>query len=148
MYVVEYLASLGKTVAGIDGSPSAIADNRMPDRVVQHDFTEGPYVPDKVYDVVWSAEFVEHVAEEYRDNYLAAFKAGKQLCMTYAAPGQGGYHHVNEQPEEYWVEWLASEGFLFDPYVSSNLRILVPEGQGRHVRDRLLCFVNQEIKAR
>jgi hypothetical protein len=33
--------------------------------------------------------------------------------MTNALPGQGGYHHVNEQPTEYWIEHLKNYGYDF-----------------------------------
>jgi len=26
--------------------------------------------------------------------------------MTHALPGQGGHHHVNEQPAQYWIDHL------------------------------------------
>jgi hypothetical protein len=31
---------------------------------------------------------------------------GKIIVMTNALPGQGGHHHVNEQPTEYWINQL------------------------------------------
>ena len=39
-------------------------------------------------------------------NFINDFKLCNYVAMTYAPPGQGGYHHVNCQPKEYWIENL------------------------------------------
>jgi hypothetical protein len=31
--------------------------------------------------------------------------------MTHALPGQGGYHHVNCQPPEYWINHMKERGY-------------------------------------
>ena len=57
-------------------------------------------------DLVHCQEVVEHIEEEYIDNLLSSLACGKFIVMTNALPGQGGYHHVNEQPTEYWISHL------------------------------------------
>lgn len=62
-------------------------------------------------DLVHCQEFVEHIEERFIENVLNSLKCGKIICMTHALPGQGGYHHVNEQSQEYWVSNLRKSNF-------------------------------------
>ena len=34
--------------------------------------------------------------------------------MTHAVPGQAGHHHVNCQPQEYWINLLSQKGFMLE----------------------------------
>ena len=65
---------------GIDGMQSAKhAGIVPPTRIIRHDFTQG--IPDVGHaDVIWSCEFVEHVEEQYVDNFLAVFTTPKRPC--------------------------------------------------------------------
>jgi len=74
---------------------------------------------------VWSCEFVEHVEERFADNFLAAFaKAEKCIALTYASPGQPGWHHVNCQPESYWIEKISAIGYRLDEALTHDARRL------------------------
>jgi hypothetical protein len=55
----------GVDVQCVEGSHDAIENTVMPDpsRIVEHDFSRGPWWPDKTYDAVWCVEFLEHVSE-------------------------------------------------------------------------------------
>jgi hypothetical protein len=43
-------------------------------------------------------------------------------------PGQGGHHHVNCQPPEYWIGVLAGAGFRHDPELTRQAKALTPTG--------------------
>lgn len=142
-YVMKYFHEKGCDVFGVDGSPSAIENNIMKDHVYKHDFTSSPWIPERDYDLIWSAEFLEHVEEEYMSNYMVAFsKAMKFVVVTYAMPGQGGHHHVNENTEEYWVEKFKLIGFFIDRDLTKTARTLVPaEGtEGKQFRKKGIVF--------
>ena len=142
-YAARHFRDRGCRVRGVDGSPSAILNSQIKDDVVQHDFTTGPYVTSEDYDLVWSAEFVEHVEEKYSGNFLLGFaRARKFVMLTYAKPGQGGHHHVNEQPQEYWIERLAAIGFDHDERLTkaARRRTKKPPIVGMHFRRRGLVF--------
>jgi hypothetical protein len=102
---LDIFNSLGAAAYGIDGLP--------PDRpdIITHDFTTGPLTlnTDKI-DLVWSAEFVEHLEEQYLPNALPALCAGRLLAMTHAVPGQPGWHHVNCQDDDYWIAAVEEYG--------------------------------------
>lgn len=63
------------------------------DRIVQHDFTLGPWFPEGVVDVAYTVEFLEHVDIKYLDNVMALLKSARYVIM--AASKQGGWSHVN-----------------------------------------------------
>ena len=75
------------------------------------DATGEPVFPNRArVDLVHCQEVVEHIEERYLDNLLESMCAGRFILMTNALPGQGGHHHVNEQPTEYWIHHLAERG--------------------------------------
>lgn len=106
--MVDAARARGLSAWGIDGDWTIGREY-----VVMHDYTAGPY-PARGFDLIWCVEFVEHVAAEYEANYLATFDAGRVLYLTAAYPGQGGHHHVNEQPAQYWIERLGRRGWVED----------------------------------
>ena len=61
-------------------------------------------------DLVHCQEVVEHIEEKYLENLLLSLACGRFIVMTNALPGQGGHHHVNEQPTEYWIAHLKRHG--------------------------------------
>lgn len=106
----------GLFAVGVEGWPEAIAKTRMPmERILVHDYTVGPLRLPIDFDLGWSSEFVEHVEEKYVPNFMATFKSCKLVCMTYATPGQTGYHHVNEQDFPYWKARMKEAGFKHLP---------------------------------
>lgn len=103
---------LGCDVLGVEGSEKVVELSLLPGQIIHHDYTTGRYVPDRVFDLCWSIEFVEHVYEQYVQNFVDTFKMCKHLAITHGLPGQAGYHHVNCQPPEYWINVLARNGFI------------------------------------
>lgn len=142
-YVLRYFHDNGCDVLGVDGSPSAVTNNVMKSHVRKHDFSTGAWSPEKSYDLVWSSEFLEHVEEKYIGNFMPAFsKAKKYVVVTYATPGQGGHHHVNENTEAYWCDRFKDIGFVIDDSLTKIARSLVPaEGkEGSHFRNKGVVF--------
>ncbi len=124
-----YFEKLGCRVLGVDGSLQALDASIIPDSHVLHDYATGPFTPKQAFDLVWSCEFVEHVEEAYLPNFLASFRAGaRYLMMTYAPPGQPGWHHVNCQPEAYWLEKMAGIGFRYEEALTREARRVAADG--------------------
>jgi len=108
----------GLVAAGIDGDPFVCDADR---RIVCHDYTRGPLGWPPV-DLVWCTEFVEHVAAEHVGNFLATFDAGRVLFLTAAPPGFPGWHHVNCQPQQYWIDLLGRYGWALDAEATAWVR--------------------------
>lgn len=77
----------------------------------------------RTFDLVQSLEVAEHLprhaAETFVDNLVSH---GKLVLFSAAAPGQGGEHHVNEQPYDYWRSLFEARGFAALDMVRPRLR--------------------------
>ncbi len=139
---IDYFKKIGCEVLGIDGSKSAIKNNLLPNDVVLCDYTQKSYVPQKEYDLVWSCEFVEHVEEKYKENFLKTFQSAKKyIFITHAIPGQKGWHHVNCQKKEYWVKEIEKMGFRNDLLLTKIARGISCD----HFHKKGLVFINNKF---
>lgn len=98
-YSSSYFYSKGVQVLAVDGMLENCINANYP--TVHIDFTQSKVLTR--VDLVHCQEVVEHIEEKYLDNLLSSLTCGKFIIMTNALPGQGGYHHVNEQQTEYWI---------------------------------------------
>ncbi|EJH8995740.1 hypothetical protein NF634_002867 [Salmonella enterica] len=101
-FAANYFHCAGIKTLAVEGLPLNVIHSVYPS--LHQDITKKPILC-KV-DLVHCQEVVEHIEEEFLDNLLSSLACGKFLLMTHAVPGQGGYHHVNEQPSEYWINHL------------------------------------------
>jgi len=134
---VKYFINKGIECLGIEGGENAYNNSPVKSNLTLHDFTEGPFIPEKKYDAVWCCEFVEHVEEKYVDNFLQTFLFADKIFMTHALPGQTGYHHVNCQPSEYWINKIENIGYIYNHKLSLYLRNITNK---IHVKNTLLIF--------
>ena len=128
--MVELALKHGIRAVGVDGDASVIRLNEkyrdvpgiLPLQVV-HDYTLGPLPMDigEEFDLAWSVEFLEHVEERFQENYMESFCRAKVVAMTHALPGAPGYHHVNCQPEQYWIDVFGRYGF---DYLADETKVL------------------------
>jgi SAM-dependent methyltransferase len=130
----------GFEVLGVEGHPNAVAASLVPGRITQHDFTQGPWSPERNFDLCVCTEFAEHVSAEFEENWMVAVDKCKYLLLAAAPPGQRGYHHVNEQPNEYWVKRFESRGFVHDPEITSKLRNTCKRKPAPWARNTLTFF--------
>jgi hypothetical protein len=102
----EYFHRAGAKVVAIDGLRENCDNALFP--TVHIDLTQ--YAVHCRVDLVHCQEVVEHIEPQYLEHLLTSMCCGKIIVMTNALPGQGGFHHVNEQPTEYWIEHLRQRG--------------------------------------
>jgi cyclopropane fatty-acyl-phospholipid synthase-like methyltransferase len=107
----------GVRAHGIDGLRTNVLRAVTP--IALHDILTGPYF--MPVDLVWSCEVAEHIDPAKVDNYLDTLANGRVIAMTHALPGQGGHHHVNCQPKEYWIEHITRRGYVLS---EDNERII------------------------
>jgi SAM-dependent methyltransferase len=117
-YALNYFRELGCAVLGVEGVPQDDPN------IVQHDYEQGPYRPDRQFDLAWSAEFLEHVEEQYIPNFMETFKAARFVLVTHGEPGQPGWHHVDNQPGDFWKGAFSANGFQFDEGLTAQTRAL------------------------
>ena len=130
----------GFDALGVEGHPRAVRGSLLPGKVVLHDFEMGPWMPCREFDLCLCTEFAEHVEQRYEENWLVAVDCCKHLLLSAAPPGQRGYHHVNEKPDEYWIARLEARGFEHVPRVSQLLRDTCTRKSASWGRNHLLFF--------
>jgi len=113
--VYSHLLKLsGAKVLSIDGvipppERSFTVDIILRDLSAPFENTWGPF------DLALCLEVAEHIPEASSDIFLKNITAfSRRLVMSAAPPGQGGVHHVNEQPRRYWAARLAALGFAYN----------------------------------
>lgn len=104
---MDWFFAHGCAALGIDGLPPS---DHIP-RIVEHDYTTGPLNLRDPWDLCWCCEFVEHVREEFIDNFLMTFRSARFVMMTHGLYWQDGHHHVNLQRPGYWIDVVRSAGF-------------------------------------
>ena len=115
-WAAEWLAAGVRDVLAVDGdyvSPAQLAVPKGNFRA--HDLAT-PLDLERRFDLVQSLEVAEHLpaekAELFVDNLT---RHGDVILFSAAVPHQGGEHHVNEQPPEYWRRKFAARGYrVFD----------------------------------
>lgn len=151
----------GCDVLCAEGSHDAVEHSILPDvpnQVVEHDFSRGPWWPEKTYDAVWCVEFLEHVGVQYHFNYMTAFRKSALIFVTSSL--WGGWHHVEVHNNEWWIQKYESYGLKYDETLSERIRELArqeaksggiaPNGKtfnAQHIYMNMKVFINPMVAA-
>jgi SAM-dependent methyltransferase len=116
VWLAWWLGHGASDVVGVDGpyvDPEQLAIPRSAFRALD---VSAPFSLGRKFDLVQSLEVAEHLDASCADMFIANLVAhGHLILFSAAIPGQGGEHHVNEQPWEYWRRKFAAHQFeLFD----------------------------------
>lgn len=127
--LVAGLRDLGWQAYGFDGSRHAIEyARRLVPNVFPHIWQGdiwglGHPVVGKC-NLVTCTEVAEHIEPDLAPALVRALvrRAREAIVFTAAAVGQGGHHHINEQPREYWLDLFAEHGWIEDEASRHELR--------------------------
>eukprot|EP00804_Cyclotella_cryptica_P019508 CCRYP_006663-RA/>CCRYP_006663-RA protein AED:0.15 eAED:0.15 QI:286/1/1/1/0.66/0.5/4/493/463 len=117
-------------------------------RVVEHDFSLGPWWPPRTVDAVWCVEFTEHVGRNYQPNYLPSFRSAALIFVTHS--NWGGWHHVEVHDDEWWrVRWEAA-GLVYSQSMTDEARAMAMQDSSRrdltrHMTEDYMYFVGQHL---
>ena len=127
----------------VEGSHDAVTKSLLPKlpqwkagMVVEHDFSRGPWWPDRTVDVAWSVEFLEHVGRNYQHNYLTAFRKAALIFVTHS--NWGGWHHVEVHDDKWWKARMEMMGFLYSDELTQMMKDEASKDKGR--RDIILSL--------
>jgi SAM-dependent methyltransferase len=120
VWLAEWMRCGTRDVCGVDGS--YLRSDRLvipQDRFTAHDLSR-PFGLGRRFDLVQCLEVAEHIEASAADRLIESLtRHGDVILFSAAVPGQGGVHHVNEQPPEYWREKFACRGYtVYDPWRS------------------------------
>ena len=115
-WAAEWMAAGLTDVVAVDGDyvkPDQLAIPRK--NFVAHDLSL-PLDLQRRFELVQSLEVAEHISPEHADLFVDNLvRHGDIVLFSAAVPHQGGEHHINEQPPQYWRDRFASHGFeVFD----------------------------------
>jgi len=139
---VQYLENnLGIPAWGIEGSGAClpylvsekvmILDMRIKQDVQLHS------------DLVVSLEVAEHIEIEYSNIFIENLtQLSDHILMSAAPPGAGGHHHVNCQPQIYWIEKFMKFNYGYDETLTHMMKAALKPWRHRKelYHDNLMYF--------
>ena len=133
-----YFSRAGCHVIAVDGLRDNVVNCLHP--AVLQDLTQAPVVAP--VDLVHCHEVVEHIEEQYLDNLLDSLLNGRIILMTNGLPGQAGYHHVNLQETQYWIDHLTARGCEYLEDDTQRIRKLASQDGAWHMARSGTLFFN------
>ena len=138
----------------------------VPDVPVQYLNLAEPVVLPERYEVAMCLEVAEHLPQAAAAHVVASLvKAAPVVLFSSAIPGQGGIHHINEQPPQYWFDLFAQHGYhccdfrdviwtdeAIEPWYRMNVMVYaqaenVPEGLKKYQVKQARHLVHPDIFA-
>jgi SAM-dependent methyltransferase len=110
-------AEAGACVRGVDGPWTDTANLRISSNCFAIKDLMQPFTLDRRFDVVVSLEVAEHLPESTATGFVKTLVRHSNVVLFSAAiPYQGGYKHINEQWQSYWIDQFAQQNYVaFDP---------------------------------
>jgi SAM-dependent methyltransferase len=137
----------GAAVHGVDG-PYVNQDRLLIDKAEFEPLDlVAPIDLGRRFDLVQSLETAEHLAAARAAGFVANLVAhADKVLFSAAVPGQGGEHHVNEQPLEYWRGLFRAHGYAAVDIVRPSLRD-DPEVQAWYRCNSILYVKHEAVAA-
>jgi 2-polyprenyl-3-methyl-5-hydroxy-6-metoxy-1,4-benzoquinol methylase len=121
---LKYFAERGVEIIGYDGSPAALKESLVGDKIKIFDLAR-PLRLEKKFDLALCLEVAEHLEEKDADTLVETLiNLSNTIIFTAAVPGQGprSIGHINEQWPEYWIAKFVSKGFTFQEKLTARLK--------------------------
>lgn len=135
-HAAEFFFRKGIRTIAVDGLVENLNASLYP--TVCHDLTRAPVVTN--VDLVHCQEVVEHIEEKYLENLLSSLSCGRVIFMTHALPEQTGFHHVNLQPMEYWINALNARGYNLMAEDTNRIREIARQESALYAHNSGLIF--------
>jgi len=121
-WAAEWLEAGVKDVIAVDGDYVTLHQLVIPaGNFVAHDLAT-PLDLKRKFDLVQTLEVAEHLPHAKADLFVEnLITHGDVILFSAAVPHQGGEHHVNEQPPEYWRSKFAARGYAAFDFVRPRL---------------------------
>ncbi|MFA7169473.1 MAG: class I SAM-dependent methyltransferase [Candidatus Paceibacterota bacterium] len=123
IYLKEF-SKRGVEILGYDNSPEAIRSSLVGEKIKFQDLRK-PLILERKFDLCLCVEVAEHLPSESVSTLVETLSGlSNVIFFTAATPGQGSLEigHINEQPNEYWIEKFAEHHFMIDKEMTENIR--------------------------
>ena len=133
-------AEKGVEVRGIEGSRAAIRRSPVAERITRANLERG-VPPLGRFDLCLCIEVAEHLPERTARKLVTGLTSlSDTVVFTAATPGQGGRHHVNEQPHSYWRALFETNGFVESPLADGVRREIAEIAEPAWMHTNLMVF--------
>lgn len=131
-------------VLGVDGHYVDTATLLVPGENFRHYDLAEPLDFARRFDLAECLEVAEHIDAQKADVLLDSIVRHTGVVLFSAAtPGQGGEHHVNEQPLEYWADKFAARGYRCFDCIRD--KVLHHKGIEPWYRYNTLLYVREDL---
>lgn len=111
-WAAEWLAAGVADVLAVDGDYIATDRLAIPATAFQSHDLSTPLDLRRKFNLVQSLEVAEHLPADKAAMFVETLtRHGDVVLFSAAVPHQGGEHHVNEQPPEYWRQLFKAQGY-------------------------------------
>jgi len=124
LYLAEFY-KLGAAIRGYDFSYDAKANSAIPQKFFELFDLNKPLVDTK-YDLCICSEVGEHLPDASASTLVATIcRLSDRVLFTAAHPGQQGSNHINEQPQEYWIQKFLDCSYGFQKAERDDMRACI-----------------------
>ena len=103
----------GVSVTAVDGAWVPESELVIPRHTFRTIDLMKSWVPEQRYDLAVCLEVAEHLPQQAGTALIDALvQAAPVVCFSAAIPGQGGFEHVNEQFQDYWIQQFEARGYV------------------------------------
>ena len=143
-WLAEFKNCGATEIFGIDGDWVPTHRLVIPqDNFRVHDLTH-PVDIGRQFDLVLSLEVAEHIPEACADGFVESLaRHGDTVIFSAAIPGQGGFDHVNEQPQDYWIKKF--EKLAFTAYDAIRPLIWPDETVPYYYAQNIIVFSRRQL---
>jgi hypothetical protein len=121
-WAAEWLSAGVKTVVAVDGDYVRPDQLAIPQKAFRAHDLATPLDLKKRFDLVQSLEVAEHLPADTAETFVDSLtRHGDVILFSAAVPHQGGEHHINEQPPEYWRRKFAARGYAAFDFLRPRL---------------------------
>lgn len=140
-YAADWFFRKGLRTVAVDGLTENVREAVYP--TIAHDLTSGPIFTS--VDLIHCQEVVEHIEEQFLPHLFASMSYGRLVLLTHALPGQLGHHHVNLQPDDYWVEKMSQNGYVLLVEDTRRVRNIAASESAAYLQQSGLLFHRREL---
>jgi SAM-dependent methyltransferase len=123
IWLAEWMSKGLSDVHGVDGSYVDVTQLAIPRGHFTPTDLSQAFGLGRRFDLVQSLEVAEHLPESAAESFVDSLtRHGDVILFSAAVRGQGGEHHVNEQPLGYWRAKFARRGYAAYDALRPQLR--------------------------
>ena len=144
VYLQIYSEIGAKLIFGLEGADNAIKQAVVP--VIEKHDLRLPFQAKDSFELVLCLEVAEHIHDIYADTLVKTIvglcQHGGTIIFTAAVPRQGGFHHINLKPRQYWIDKFNAVGCQYKENLTEDVRRQLQLKVLPWLKANLMVFIN------